>query len=203
MVPSLTAVMPVPRFSICVLQSFGLLLMLAALPITLTGAPALARMNIPEVVAAVIVLAVGAFLGSILLAKQIVPATRQWLGIWSGAGLFAAMVLIVNIAVFPWQEHGSGIALSWECLLKELAIAAPGAFVFWIMLRRAAILSAVAKGTSVGAVAGTLGVIVLQFGCVHQQAIHLLLWHWTAIAITAGTGALVGRFIGERFSNDA
>lgn len=201
--PSLTAVAPIPRFSICVLQSFGLLAILAAAPIAVMGLPALARMNSPQLLAAVTLLAVAALLGSVLLAKQILPATRQWLSTLPGAGLFAATIFIVNISVFPWREPGTSIALSWECLFKELAIAAPGAFVFWIMLRRAAVLSAMAKGASIGAMGGLLGVIVLQFGCIHQQAMHLLLWHWSAIAVTAGAGALIGRFFDEHFSKRA
>jgi hypothetical protein len=197
MAPSLAAIAPVPRFSICVFRSFGLLAILAAVPVAFMGLPALARMNIPQLLTAVMLLAVAALLGSVLLAKQIVPATRQWLATWPGTALFAGIVLIVNIAVFPWREQGTSFVLSWACLFKELAIAAPGGFIFWITLRRAALLSAVAKGASIGAMAGLLGVIVLQFGCIHQQAAHLLLWHWSAIAVTAGTGALVGRFFSE------
>jgi hypothetical protein len=199
---SLTAVVPVPRFSICVLQSFGLLAILAAVLVAGMGLPALAHMNTLQRLAAVVLLVVATWLASVQVAKQIVPATRQWLTTGSGVGLFAAIVIIVNIVVFPWREQGTSIASSWECLFKELAIAAPSGFIFWMVLRRAAALSAATKGASIGAMAGLLGVVVLQFACIHQQAFHLLLWHWSAIPVTAGTGALVGHFA-ELFSSRA
>jgi hypothetical protein len=47
--------------------------------------------------------------------------------------------------------------------------------------------------------AGLLAVTVLQFGCVYQEALHLLLWHWSVLAIAAGAGALLGT-LSSRFS---
>ena len=59
-----------------------------------------------------------------------------------------------------------------------------------IPLRRSAMLSPAAKGATLGAAAGLTGVAVQQFGCMHMEALHLLLWHWSGIAIAAGAGAL-------------
>jgi hypothetical protein len=102
--------------------------------------------------------------------------------------------------LFPWREPGTSTGLSWQCSLREFAIAAPAAALLWMLLRRSApALSPTALGASAGAIAGLLAVTVLQFGCVYQEALHLLLWHWSVLAISAGAGALLGRLSG-RFS---
>jgi hypothetical protein len=93
---------------------------------------------------------------------------------------------------FPWRTPGTALTLSWQCLLRELAIAIPAAALFWILLRRSAVLSAAAKGASAGAMSGLLAVTVLQFSCPYQEALHLLLWHWSVLGITTGAGALLG-----------
>ena len=51
-------------------------------------------------------------------------------------------------------------------------------------------LSPTALGASVGAMAGLVAVTVLQFDCVYQEALHLLLWHWSVLAIKFSRHAL-------------
>jgi hypothetical protein len=125
-------------------------------------------MNTAQFVAVATRLGVAAVLGSFRLAKRMAPATMQWLPTRFGAGLFAAVAVIVNVVAFSWREPGTVVTLSRECLYKVLAISTPGGVIFWTALRRADALSASAKGASIGAVAGLLGVTVLQFACVHQ-----------------------------------
>jgi hypothetical protein len=107
--------------------------------------------------------------------------------------VFAIAALGGIALLFPWRAEGGSPFLSWKCALRELAIAAPAAALFWIPLRRAVVLSPAAMGASVGAVAGLLAVSVLQFACPHQEALHLLLWHWSVLLVTTAAGALAAR----------
>lgn len=200
---SLTPVKPLPGFSACVMQSLGLFVIASGIMAAIMGTSGISYMNAAQLVAVTLLLGGAAVLGSFLFAKQMAPATIQWLPTWLGAGLFAALVVILNVAAFSWREPGTGVTVSWECLYKVLAIATPGAVIFRTMLRRAAVLSASAKGAAIGAMAGLLGVTVLQFGCVHQQAMHLLLWHWSAVALAAGAGAVAGRLSRAPFTSRA
>src|SRR5579871_2871458 len=43
-----------------------------------------------------------------------------------------------------------------------------------------------------GAMAGLLGVTVLQFRCIHQNAWHLIVWHGAVLVVSAGAAALLG-----------
>jgi hypothetical protein len=82
--------------------------------------------------------------------------------------------------------------VSWQCLIRVIAFAAVPAFVLAVPMRRAAMLSPSGQGATVGAAAGLTGVAIQQFACMHQQASHLLIWHWSGVAIAAAAGAVIG-----------
>jgi hypothetical protein len=59
-----------------------------------------------------------------------------------------------------------------------------------------------AMGATLGATAGLLGVTVLQVKCPHQEALHLLVWHGSVLAIATGAGLLTG-WLAQRSSRRA
>jgi thiol-disulfide isomerase/thioredoxin len=123
--------------------------------------------------------------------RQINTGQQAGIPTWLGMALFGSAALGAITLLFLWREPGTSIGLSWQCSLREFAIAEP-AGLLWLLLRRSApALSPPALGASVGAIAGLFAVSVLQFGCVYQEALHLLLWHWSVLAIVAGAGALL------------
>jgi hypothetical protein len=158
------------------------------------GAAGLRKMSTGQFVGSGLLLAAGAVLFSLSLARQMAPGSRRGIPTWLVMALFGSAALGAITLLFPWREPGTSIGLSWQCSLREFAIAAPAAGLLWLLLRRSApALSPTALGASVGAMAGLLAVTVLQFGCVYQEALHILLWHWSVLAIAAGAGALLGR----------
>jgi Negative regulator of sigma F len=83
-------------------------------------------------------------------------------------GLFAA--------AFPHRVEPNWRA-GWICLGCGLGFFAPAAIVFWLLLRRGAVLSAQVTGTTMGVLAGLTGTTVLEIHCPLQGAWHILAWH--------------------------
>src|ERR1035438_970008 len=195
LVASLTPVRPAASIQVCVLRFLTIFLALAGGLVVTMGAAGLRQMSSAQFVGSGFPGAAGAVLFSLSLARQMAPGSRRSIPTWLTMALFGSTALGGITLLFPWREPGTSIGLSWQCSLRELAIAAPAAALLWLLLRRSApALSPTALGASVGAMAGLLAVTVLQFGCVYQEALHLLLWHWSVLAISAGAGALFGWF---------
>jgi hypothetical protein len=83
------------------------------------------------------------------------------------------------------------LSRGWPCLALGSAIAIPGGVLFWLLTRRGVPLSASAFGGTLGAIAGLLGLTVLQFRCIYQDAAHLLVWHGGVLVLSITTGILV------------
>jgi hypothetical protein len=195
---SLTPVKPVASIRVCVLRFLAIFLAFATGLVVTMGTAGLRQMNVGQFLASGLLPAAGGVLFSLSLARQMTPGSRRGIPTWVAMALFGGAVLGGITLLFPWREPGTSIGLSWQCSLREFAIAAPAAALLWLLLRRSApALSPTALGASVGAMAGLLAVTVLQFGCVYQEALHLLLWHWSVLAIAAGAGALVGWLSGQ------
>jgi hypothetical protein len=194
LVASLKPVTPIPAIKVCVLRFLAVFLAFAGALLAMMGVAGLREMSSLQVLGSGALLAGGTVLFSLSLARQMAPGSKRGIPTWLAMALFGGTALGGIILLFPWRTPGTSIALSWECSLRELAIAVPAAALFWLLIRRAPALSPAAMGASVGAMAGLLAVTVLQFGCVYQEALHLLLWHWSVLAISAGAGALLGRF---------
>ncbi len=198
LVASLTPGRPMASIRVCVLRFLAMFLAFAAGLVVTMGAAGLRQMNTWQFLGSGLLLAAGAVLFSLSLARQMTPGSRRGIPTWLAMALFSGTALGGITLLFPWRETGTSIGLSWQCSLREFAIAAPAAALLWLLLRRSApALSPTALGASVGAMAGLLAVTVLQFGCVYQQALHLLLWHWSVLAISAGAGALFGWLSGQ------
>lgn len=201
LVASLTPVKPAASIQVSVLRFMAIFLAFAAALVVTMGAAGLRQMSTGQFLGSGLLLGAGAVLFSLSLARQMAPGSRRGIPTWLEMALFGSAALGGITLLFPWREPGTSIGLSWQCSFRELAIAAPAAALLWLLLRRSApALSPTALGASVGAMAGLLAVTVLQFGCVYQQALHLLLWHWSVLAISAGAGALFGWF-SSRFSS--
>jgi hypothetical protein len=199
LIASLKPVTPVPAIKVSVLRFLAIFLEFAGVLLVATGTAGLRRMNMAQSLGSGALLAAGAVLFSLSLARQLAPGSRRGIPTWIAMALFGSAVLAGIILLFPWHTPGASIALSWQCSLRELAIATPAATLFWLLLRQGVVFSPTAMGASVGAIAGLLAVTVLQFGCIYQEALHLLVWHWSVLVIATGSGALIARIAG-RFS---
>jgi hypothetical protein len=77
-------------------------------------------------------------------------------------------------------------------LRNGITFSIPSAFLFWLVLRRGAILFPKLIGAAAGGLAGLVGLGVLELNCSNLNVFHILVWHWGVVLISAGAGTLLG-----------
>jgi hypothetical protein len=190
---SLEPVVPQAGIGFSALQLLAIFGLCAAGFVALMGIAGFDVMSTAQLLGIGAVMAAGAVLCSRMLALQMLPGSRRRVAAPLAITLFGLAVIVCLLLLFPGREPGVPIDVSWQCSLRELAVAIPAAALFWFLVGRKAMLSAGAAGAAVGAMAGLVAVSVLQVACVHQNAVHLLLWHWSVMAVATAAGALAGR----------
>lgn len=188
----LKPVTPLPAAWICFAGLIGIPAILAIILIMMTRTAGAGNMSGAQTASVLALFLAGGALFAFLLTRQFAPTLVQPARTPVAVSAFGLLVLMGTIVLFPWREPGTEWTVSWMCLTRVAAFAAVTAVVLAAPLQRTAILSRAAKGAVLGASAGLTGVAIQQFACVHQQAMHLLLWHWSGMAIAAGAGALIG-----------
>jgi len=172
------------------LVAFGLF----ALPISgILGFAGFHRMGLVQLIGVALILAVGAAALSISLAWQMTPGSLKRFSTSVAVVVLAAGFLGCVGILFPWRTPTAFVAQGWPCSVMGASIAVPAAALFWLLVRRGAPLSRETLGGALGAIAGLLGVTVLQFSCSRQEAIHLLVWHGGVLVVTTLTGILIAR----------
>lgn len=194
---SLAPVKPIPSPGVFAVRIAAMLVLLTCVLVALMGGAGIRAMSRVQLAGVGALLASGTMLFSVTLGKQTTPGSTRRVPTGMAMLVFAVAALGGITLLFPWRAEDSSPFLSWQCALRELAIAAPAAVLFWILLRRAVVLSPAAMGAGLGAVAGLLAVSALQFTCPHQEALHLLLWHWSVLLVTAAAGGLAARLAGS------
>jgi hypothetical protein len=80
------------------------------------------------------------------------------------------------------------------CLVIGMLYAIPAGLLSWLALRRGFAVDAVSAGLAAGILAGLAGVGMLELHCPNFQAAHVLVWHVGVLLVSAGIGALCGRW---------
>ena len=188
---SLQPVKPMPAARVLTGQFASIFLVFAAALIAMMGVTGFRALHAWQAVGIVAVLAVGVSLFSLTLAWQIRPGSLQKIPAKLSWAYFGVGFLTGAALLFPWRGAEAFVSRGWPCLLTGSAVAIPGGVLFWLLTRRGVPLSAGAFGGTLGAIAGLLGLTVLQFHCLYQNAAHLLVWHGGILVLSITTGLLV------------
>jgi hypothetical protein len=189
----LRPVRPLPAAWICFLGLFATLAITAAALTAILGTSGVKLMSGAQLAGMSAIFVTGGALFAFLLTRQLAPTLAQPVEASHSIWIFGFIALAGTILLFPWREAGTDWLASWQCLIRVVSVALLTGVILAVPMRRAAILSPTFKGATLGAAAGLTGIAVQQFGCMHMEAAHLLLWHWSGIAIAAGAGAAIGR----------
>jgi hypothetical protein len=190
---TLEPVSPLPSTRALATQ-FLIVFGLFALPISgILGFAGFHRMGLVQLIGVTVILAVGAAAFSFSLAWQMTPGSLKRFSTSVAVVVLAAGFLGCVGTLFPWRTPKAFVAQGWPCSVMGASIAVPAAALFWLLVRRGAILSRETLGGALGAIAGLLGVTVLQFSCSRQEAGHLLVWHGGVLLVTTLTGILIAR----------
>jgi len=137
-------------------------------------------------------LAASAALLAISMIGQMVPGSKY--GFAPAAlpiGILAALMIVLAATFRPHQEPAF-VANGLACMKNGLTYSIPAAFLFWLLVRRGAILYPKLIGTAAGGLAGLVGLSVLEINCSNLNAFHVLAWHWGVVLISSVAGALLG-----------
>ena len=188
---SLKPVSPLPAASVLAGQFASIFLLFAVALIAMMGFSGFRTMDAWEALGVVAILAVGVSLFSLALAWQIRPGSREKIPSKLGWTCFGVGFLTGAALLFPWRGAEAFVSEGWPCLLAGSAVAIPGGILFWLLSRCGVPLSPGTFGGTLGAIAGLLGLTVLQFRCIHQNAAHLLVWHGSVLVLSITAGVLL------------
>ena len=136
-------------------------------------------------------LAASAALLAFSLVRQMVPGQKSLLrpGVLP-LGLFVLLCLVAA-SIFQVQADPHFLQSGETCLKLGMPYAIPAAFVFWLLLRRGAILSPRITGATTGMLAGLVSTTVLEVHCPNFDVRHILVWHVGFALLGLVTGLLV------------
>jgi hypothetical protein len=126
------------------------------------------------------------------LVQQMFPGSRHRISpALLPAVTFVCLTLILA-ALFEVGHSGHFIREGMPCFEAGIPYAIPAAVLFWLILRRGVVLSPWVTGGLCGALAGLIGVSVLEIHCSNFDLRHILVWH-LGVGVS---GALAGLFAG-------
>ena len=131
------------------------------------------------------ILAIGAGLQAYSLVHQMVPGRRHRISPrWLPVGIVAALAIAMAV-LFQFQLHRHSWARNWACLKIGIPVAAVAGLLFWLVLRRGAVLSPAMTGAATGLLAGMAGASVLEVHCPNRDVWHILISH-LGVAVLGG-----------------
>jgi hypothetical protein len=176
---------------------------LTYLGITYLGTPGWFVLMPVQKIAVLSTLAASASLLAFSLVRQMVPGEKPLLhtGLLP-AGLFVLLCLVVA-SVFQIRTDPHFLRAGRACLQAGVPYAIPAGLLFWLILRRGAILSSRAVGAAAGMLAGLVSTTVLEVHCPNLNVWHILVWH-VGIALSGLVAGLLiavaGQVVRDRIS---
>jgi hypothetical protein len=137
-------------------------------------------------------LAASAIVLSISMIGQMVPGNKYAIATRSLPIVVLAALLVIIAVTFRPHDESAFVANGLACLRNGITFSIPSAFLFWLVLRRGAILFPKLIGAAAGGLAGLVGLGVLELNCSNLNVFHILVWHWGVVLISAGAGTLLG-----------
>jgi hypothetical protein len=140
--------------------------------------------------------AVSAAIGALLVSIPGAGTTRRvrWLPVGLGVGcvLLAAGELVYAAVV---GAPTGRLTFAWHCVYKTTSVALVPGVVLFIMVRRGAPLQTAWAGLLAVLATTAIGVLGANIICPTDRPVHMLLWHVLPLALFAGGGAALGRWL--------
>jgi hypothetical protein len=179
---------------------FLLVVAIGVRPSAMTGWDAL---GLWQRVALFAALTASAMLLAVSMVAQMAPGSKYPLAPRAVPIATLSALLIALAVSFHVEAEQNFVANGLMCMKSGLTYAIPAAFLFWLLVRKGAILYPKLIGTMAGGLAGLIGLSVLEINCSNLNVFHILVWHWGVVLISSAAGALLGgamEFVERRFS---
>ena len=148
-------------------------------------------------------LAASAALLAFSLVRQMVPGEKSLLPAALLPVVLFVLLCLVIASVFQVRTDTHFLRAGRACLQAGIPYAIPAGLLFWLILRRGAILSPRAVGAVAGMLAGLVSTTVLEVHCPNLNVWHILVWHVGIAALGLLAGLLIaiaGQVISDRIS---
>ena len=144
---------------------------------------------------------VSAVLLAISMVGQMVPGSKYTFAPTTLPVGVLAILMVVFAVTFRSKEESTFLADGLACVRSGLTYSIPAMFLFWLLVRRGAILSPKLMGAAAGGLAGLIGLSVLEINCSNLNLFHIMVWHWGVVLISSVAGVLFGTAVeyGERW----
>ncbi len=162
---------------------------IGATPFGMNGWGALSTM---QRIAVFTTLAASAVLLAISMIGQMVPGSKYAFAPTAlPIGILTALTIVLAATFRPHAEPDF-VADGLTCMRNGLTYSIPAALLFWLLVRRGAILYPKLIGAAAGGLGGLAGLSVLEINCSNMNVFHILVWHWGVVLISSAAGALLG-----------
>ena len=192
---SLTPVAPQAAPRVLAAQFLVVFLLFASPAVALMGTAGFREMSALQLLGIGSVLFCGAALLSWSLAWQMTPGSLHRVPARVAVVTLSAGFLAGIAILFPWHAPEAFLMRGWTCLKAGIMMAIPAGLLFWLLVRRGYAMASGMLGGTLGAIAGLLGVSVLQLTCDRQDAAHLMVWHGGVLIVCTCLGIVVARVI--------
>jgi hypothetical protein len=189
---NLKAVRPLPASRFFLFACGIILLIVVAVGAMPFGMNGWANLTSFQRVGVFATLTLSATLLTLSMVAQMVPGGRQALKPGAVPVLVLSTLVAVIAIMFRPREDSGFMASGIACIRNGLANSIPAVFVFWLLLRRGAILYPKLIGAAAGTLAGLAGFTVLELNCPNVNVFHVLVWHCGVVLISTGAGTLLG-----------
>jgi hypothetical protein len=137
-------------------------------------------------------IAIGAGLLGFSLTLQMVPASKYLCHpALLPVGAFALLLLVIAL-VFQVAPELHFLRAGLWCLRAGVPYETPAAIAFFLVMSRGVVLSLPVAGMTTGALAGLVGVAVLEVHCPNLDVLHIMAFHLGVLAIGIVMGLIFG-----------
>jgi hypothetical protein len=189
----LTPIQPLAPSRIFFFDCPIILLSVVAVGALLLGMNGWAALSIEQRIAVFVPLAASTVLLTMSMVRQMVPGSKH---IFAPAALLVAILVVLMMALavtFRSQPESALLASGVTCMKNGLTYSMPAGFLlWWLIVRRGAILYPKLVGAVAGALAGLAGLSVLEVNCPNLNVFHILVWHGGVVAVGSLGGGLLG-----------
>jgi hypothetical protein len=189
---NLKPVRPMPPFRILLFVCALIFLSVVTVGILALGMSGWGALSVEQRIVVFATLAASAVLLAVSMVRQMAPGSKHTLSpaVLPTAILCALMVMIA--AMFRSQKESAFVATGLMCMRNGLTYSLPAGILFWLLLRRGAVLFPKLIGAAAGGLAGLVGLSVLEVNCPNLNVFHIAVWHWGVILLSSLAGLVLG-----------
>lgn len=167
-------------------------LCIVAIGATPFGMKGWAALSMAQKIAVFATLTGSAVLLAVSMIGQMVPGSKYALAPAALPFAILSALLMVIAATFRPRAEAAFVPDGFACVKTGLTYSIPAALLFWLMVRRGAMLFPRFIGAAAGGLAGLIGLTVLEINCPNLNVFHIMVWHGGVVFVSSAAGALLG-----------